>query len=652
MKTIFTFVILFVLSVYTPGRAQVSSEKNKSFPISSIASGNNHTDLNNSGIDYFNTHSNELKDENGNPIFDSTPEPDSLIITGEAAGHGFGHSVACAGDLNNDGYSDIAVGAYGYSINIGKVYIYFGGPSVDIVADRTLTEPGVYFGYTVASAGDVNGDGYSDLLVGTVTLGKVYLYYGGSNMNTIFDLIFLDALDPSFGNSFSCAGNVNGDAYSDIIIGADGYSNQTGRAYIFLGGSTMNNVADITITGSASGDRLGISVASAGNVNGDAYSDVIVGSHGYNLYTGKAYIYYGAASMNNVADVTFTGESTTNYFGVSVSSAGDVNKDTYSDVIIGAQGYNNVTGRAYIFYGGTAMNNTADIIMNGETANNFFGNCVARAGDINGDGYSDVIVGAQGYNSNMGRAYVFYGGASMNNLPDITLTGEAINDKFGFSVSTAGDLRADGFSDFIIGAYDYNSTTGRAYVYLKKPLIEIDLKVLIEGLYYPLFNSMARKEPVTLYLRNASSPYSIVDSINGEIDSISFTGHFTSLTAPTGKYYLVVKQFNSIETWSRSGGDSLKKSVTANSYDFTTASSMAYGNNLKLKGSKYCIYSGDPDRSGYIDVGDVVSVYNESLLLPIGYYLPEDINGDNTVDASDVVICYNNSRNLIGLMRP
>ncbi|MBK6878524.1 MAG: FG-GAP repeat protein [Ignavibacteria bacterium] len=108
--------------------------------------------------------------------------------------------------------------------------------------------------------------------------------------------------------------------------------------------------------------------------------------------------------MNNTEDVTMTGEVSTNYFGESVSSAGDVNGDGYSDVIIGANGFNSNTGKAYLFFGGTSMNNTPDAAMTGEATNNFFGASVSSAGDVNGDGYSDVIIRATVFNAGTGKS--------------------------------------------------------------------------------------------------------------------------------------------------------------------------------------------------------------------------------------------------------
>ena len=275
-----------------------------------------------------------------------------------------------------------------------------------------------------------------------------------------------EATNNFFGRSVSTAGDVNGDGYADVIVGAPFYNSNTGRAYIYYGGPSMDNVADVTMTGEATSNNFGLSVSTAGDANGDGYGDVIVGADGYNSATGRAYIYDGGPSMDNVADVTMTGEATNNYFGFSVSTAGDVNGDGYADVIVGAPFYNSNTGRAYIYEGGPSMDNVADVTMTGEATNNYFGYSVSTAGDVNGDGYADVIVGAPFYNSNTGRAYIYYGGPSMDNVADVTMTGEATGNYFGNSVSTAGNVNGDGYADVIIGADGYSTTTGRAYLYL------------------------------------------------------------------------------------------------------------------------------------------------------------------------------------------
>ncbi len=121
----------------------------------------------------------------------------------------------------------------------------------------------------------------------------------------------------------------------------------------------------------------------------------------------------------------FNGLNTGENFGFTASNAGDVNGDGYDDIIVGAYAYSSSTGRAYVYYGGIIMNNVADVIMTGEAANSSFGISVSSAGDVNGDGYSDVIVGANGYSTNTGRAYIFFGGAAMNNAADVTMTGDS-----------------------------------------------------------------------------------------------------------------------------------------------------------------------------------------------------------------------------------
>ncbi|MEO8446520.1 MAG: FG-GAP-like repeat-containing protein [bacterium] len=418
---------------------------------------------------------NSLRDENGKKIIPEEPVTDAIlpkIFNSPIATIAFGASVSDAGDVNGDGYSDIIIGADAYSSHTGRAYIFYGGVNLNTVADVTFTGEAVnnQFGFPASTAGDVNGDGYSDIIVGALgyssTTGRVYIYFGGTLMNNVADVIITgEAANNYFGVSVSTAGDVNGDGYSDVIVGAHGNLTNTGKAYIYFGGSSMNNIADLTMTGEAVNNYYGISVSDAGDLNGDSFSDVIVGATGFSSSTGRAYIYFGGSSMNNAADVIMTGEAANNFFGYSVSAAGNVNSDSYSDVIVGAYGYSSNTGRAYIFHGGSSMNNVADVTMTGEAANNNFGWSVSSAGDMNGDGYTDVAIGAWGYLINVGRAYVYFGGSSMNNVADATHTGEAAGNYFGYTLSLSGDINGDGYSEIIVGAYGYNSNTGRVYLY-------------------------------------------------------------------------------------------------------------------------------------------------------------------------------------------
>jgi len=416
---------------------------------------------------------NSLHDENGNRILPEEPETDALqrkIFNGLNNDDRFGYSVKSAGDVNSDGYDDIIVGAYGYSTNKGRAYIFFGGIIMNTVPDVIMSGEYAndFFGASVSSAGDVNGDGYADVIVGAngyfTNIGRAYIYFGGAAMNNTADVTITGDPNDYLGKSVSSAGDVNGDGYADLIVGAYGYSSSNGRAHIYFGGAAIDNISDVTFTGETT-SYFGASVSSAGDVNGDGYADVIVGAYVFSSSTGRAYLYFGGVTMDSTADVTMTGESTGDYFGVSVSSAGDINGDGFSDVIVGAERYSSITGRAYIYFGGGAMNNIADVTMTGETTNNFFGISVSAAGDLNGDGYSDVIVGAYGYSSFTGRAYIYFGGTNMNDDEDVSITGEATNNFYGVSVSSAGDVNGDGYSDLIAGAFGYSANKGRVYLY-------------------------------------------------------------------------------------------------------------------------------------------------------------------------------------------
>jgi len=180
-----------------------------------------------------------------------------------------------------------------------------------------------------------------------------------------------------------------------------------------------------------------------------------------------------------------------------------------------------------------------------------------------------------------------------------------------------------------------------AWKFTTFPGIILNLIIIPEGIYYNIFNLLARRDTVTVYLRNITSPYSKVDSAKAVIDSMNFTGAFTFPNAPSGTYYISTKHLNSIETWSKAGGEPMTINGTAN-YDFTTSASQAYGNNLKLKGSKYCAYSGDINQDGIIDASDLIKVYNDSYVGLTGRYIVSDLNGDSVVDASDISTTDNN----------
>ena len=579
-----------------------------------------------------------------------------IIATGESAGNFLGYSVSSAGDVNSDGYTDVIVGAYKYSATTGRSYIYYGGSLMNNVADVTMTF-GNLFGFSVSGAGDVNGDGYDDVIVGShfynSYTGRAMIFYGGAEMDNVPDVtMYGQSVNSYFGYSVSGAGDVNNDGYADVIVGAYGGETGVSRAYIYKGAAVMDNVADVIMT---AGNYFGFSVSGAGDVNGDGYSDVIVGSHLYNSFTGRASIYYGGVAMNNFPDVTMYGESVNSNFGSSVSDAGDVNGDGYADVIVGALGYSANTGRAYVYYGDAVMNNLADVIITGDIANNGFGVSVSGAGDVNGDGYSDVIVGAHENSTYTGKAYICYGGAAMDNVADVFMTGEAAGNQFGYSVSGAGDVNGDGFTDVIVGAFGYNSYSGRAYIFQSSPPVPhglLDLTIIMEGFYDNVADNMRLSDTVRVYLRNSTSPYTIVDSSKGVINKHNFTGKFIFKNALPGLYYIDVKHRNNIENWS-SVPVSYTTDLPAN-YTFITSVSQAFGNNMKQVDTspvRFGIYSGDVNQDGIIDASDVSEIENGASI-GLNGYVRADLTGDDYVDASDLSIVEYNALNSVSVIAP
>ncbi len=238
-------------------------------------------------------------------------------------------------------------------------------------------------------------------------------------------------------------------------------------------------IANWTASGGQAQAWFGYSVASAGDVNGDGYDDVVVGAHLYDgdlANEGKAFLYLGsAAGLSPTFSWTAEGDQENAWFGWSVGGAGDVNGDGYDDVIVGSYMYDNGStneGGAFLYYGSAAGLNAAHgWSAEGDQPYAQFGYSVGSAGDVNGDGYDDVIVGARLYDDGQGdegRAFVYYGSAS--GLGGIGWWAESDQDgaELGCAVGTAGDVNGDGYDDVAIGAYRYDdgqNEEGWALVY-------------------------------------------------------------------------------------------------------------------------------------------------------------------------------------------
>ena len=417
------------------------------------------------------------------------------LLKSNQANAWFGTAVASAGDVNGDGYSDIVIGCDWYDsgqTDEGAAFIYHGGAEgIGTKESLTLTndKTGAQMGLSIASAGDVNADGYSDVIVGAplfddgqVGEGVAFVYYGsidGLTTNNNHKLNKGQA-NAYFGCSVAGAGDINGDGYDDVIVGAKNYSSgesEEGAVFIYYGANSGvdPNASPAGLQVNKASAHLGFTVSAAGDVNRDGYADFIASAPTY-TNAGNVFLYYGSSQpIGN--PVGIQGPQNDKHFGEAIAAAGDVNGDGFADIIIGAwaasygqQG----EGAAYIYHGSSGAFNASPIKnleINQNDAN--FGFSVASAGDINGDGYSDVIIGSRYYDyneSNEGAAFVYYGttvGISESSPAPTRLEANRTNAHFGLSVNSAGDVNGDGYSDVIVGAPNFtNGETNEGNIYV------------------------------------------------------------------------------------------------------------------------------------------------------------------------------------------
>lgn len=462
---------------------------------------------------------------------------DGFLIIGDDEYDHAGESVSSAGDVNGDGIDDFIVGAprgADGGASAGEAYVVFGRagatrPDVDLTFLSALgqgfvirgDDPVDQLGLSVSGAGDVNGDGIDDLIIGAPygdnggsNAGEAYVIFGkaGATRSDI-DLTSLsatdgfviqgDAANDLAGLSVSGAGDINGDGFDDVVVGAifgERGGPDTGQAYVIFGqaGATRANIDlaslaasdGFTIIGDGRFGRTGGAVSGAGDINGDGIDDLIVGSPTASIdepYTGAAHIIFGQSgatradidlgSFSGADGFVIIGDVEDDEAGFSVSNAGDVNGDGIDDIAIGAPfNFSGATrsGVVYIIFGQsgatrtsidlTSLSATEGFRIFGDTTDDFAGWSVSGAGDINGDGFDDVIVGApKGADGGLdaGEAYVIFGKAgttranidltSLAREDGLIIVGGGIGFQLGHSVSAAGDVNDDGIDDLLVG---------------------------------------------------------------------------------------------------------------------------------------------------------------------------------------------------------
>ncbi len=369
----------------------------------------------------------------------------------------FGSSVAAVGDLDGDLCDDFLVGVPQESPNgthSGRALV-FSGKDGSIMWTFDGDMAFARAGEGVGCAGDVNADGTLDVIVGMPGAGggmatapgraRVFSGLDGSVLYTFTG----DLTGDRFGLSVACAGDVNGDMHDDVIVGASGnfLGTTVGYARVFSG---IDGAVLFTLLGAATlGDRFAFAVGGNFDVNMDAVPDLVVGAIAdapNGPSSGRAYVFSG---VDGSTLWTFDGDATSDQFGHGVAAMRDVDGDGRDDILVSAFNAMGV-GYARVFSG---FNGTLIQQVTGQASGDGFGHAVASRADVNGDGIDDLIIGASGDSSQglslAGSVHVF-SGATGSRLG--TYHGLMANGRMGYQVAGAGDVNADGFDDILCGS--------------------------------------------------------------------------------------------------------------------------------------------------------------------------------------------------------
>ena len=417
-----------------------------------------------------------------------------LTFTGETGGQqAFGGWLWYGGDVNGDGYDDLLVCAHGWNDHTGRVYLYYGGADMDNDADKIFTGEAVgdRFGcWGGAYLADMNKDGFDDVIIGARgyksgdNTGRVYIYYGGPDMDEKPDIIVdppADATESWYGRGV-CAGDLNGDRNMDLIVNALAHGENQGRVYLYFGPLASDIAVDKIFAPETEPNAVfGAYTTARGDVNNDGCDDLLVGSRYYPVGSGggngRAWFFYGGpgTTMDEICDLTFDAENPGDQFGTGIDLF-DIDNDGYSEVLIGARRWpsGRARGRVYLYWGSNraTMDNVADLHFDGEIdARANFGSGCVFAGYINKDDFGDIVVPAYSYyqGSQQGRAYIYFGNnkAFMDTICDRTFTPDGTQNQP--HRARIGDFNGDGYGDVVMGGPEYNDFQGRCYLWYGGP---------------------------------------------------------------------------------------------------------------------------------------------------------------------------------------
>jgi hypothetical protein len=391
-------------------------------------------------------------------------------------------------DLDDDGRLDLAVGAP--RVRGGVVYLYTGGvESPTATPSSTRTGPlGSEFGTSVVNAGDVNRDGYVDLAVSATAADRVYVYLGRAEGLSSTATVIDAAEDVTrFGHEMSGAGDVNGDGFDDLVVSARSLGKPLGLALVYLGGEGgISTTPAITLT--AQGDTSqDVHAVGAGDLNGDGFADIALGADTAAGRAGRVHVFHGGpAGLTDTASRSLDGTDARGQFGIALARGGDVNGDGYGDLFVGAPYASPQVasaqdaapsdlasaGKAFVFHGSSGgVGPRAATTLEGTAPGGGLGLVFSAGADIDGDGYADLLVNAGNDPVHTGSIRLHRGGPNgVTRAASLQRDGiDGVDSSFGRVTTIAGDLNRDGFIDLVVTGVGVFHNTGRVYVYFGEP---------------------------------------------------------------------------------------------------------------------------------------------------------------------------------------
>jgi hypothetical protein len=386
-------------------------------------------------------------------------------VFGTSGGDHLGVSVRDAGDVNADGYSDVIIGAPDQG-GMGAARV-ISGKDGSVLRTFNGVNAGDLFGSSLAGVGDVDHDGFDDVLIGAPQSGSAPGYakvYSGRTGGVLFTFNGLNGGD-RFGQSVSDIGDLDNNGFGDLAIGAPREPTSSNPGYVRLysgkDGSFLRQ-----LDGTSAGDQFGFSIKRAGLVNANGCPDLVVGAPGAANGAGYAQVISGC---DGGTIHTFNGAAASDAFGFAVSGIGDVDFDGFADVIVGAPGADNGfmnAGEATVFSGRTG---TILCSVHGDSAGVALGAAVSEASDVDLDKIPDFIVGAPGSCNGTELGYVLVLSLIGGQCRTIyRADADSKGDHFGAAVSWARDINSDGSNDFVVGASCDDNTgldAGSARIY-------------------------------------------------------------------------------------------------------------------------------------------------------------------------------------------